>query len=393
MKNKYLQVAHAVYGYNEYLNLIKVLISGRWNHGKYSDIFAKKLSSFLGNKYTILVNSGSSANLLAVAALTSKTLGQRALKSGDEFITTPLCFPTTINPALIYGLKPVFVDINLSNLNIDVEEIEKAVTKKTKLIMFAHTLGLTPDMERLTEICRKNNIWLVEDCADALGSEYNNKKAGTFGDIATSSFYPAHHISAIEGGMFTTNNPLLYKIAMSFRDWGRHCWCAPNKDNTCKKRFGWKLGELPFGYDHKYTYSEIGYNLKFTEFQAAVGSAQADRLKEFIKKRRFNFQYITKRITNRKIALITSNQYISWFGIPIFTDDRLRFVKYLESNGIGTRLIFAGNITKHPGYLHLKTKKMPNCDFVMDYGLWIGCHPALSKKDLDYIVKTINNYD
>lgn len=384
---RYIQVAKTEYGLDEVINLLKVIFSFKWNEGKFCTLFEKEFSNYLGNPFTALTNSGSSANLLAVASLTSHLLGDRALKRGDHFITTPLAFPTTINPSLIYGLKPIFVDINPETLNIDENEIEKAITPKTKLIMFAHTLGRPANMPMIMEIARKHKLWVIEDCCDALGTEINGQKVGTFGDLSTYSFYPAHHISMVEGGAVSTRNPLLSRIVRSFRDWGRHCWCKPGKDNTCGRRFKWKLGKLPEGYDHKYTYSEIGYNLKPTEFQAAVGVAQLKKLKRNIERRKENHQLLSGLL----LGFNNEPQNVSWFGYVMFSKRKNELVRYFEDHGIATRPIFAGNITKHPGYLHLKAKA-PNCDYVLNNGFWIGCHPHLTIDDILYIKQVYDDF-
>lgn len=286
----YIPASGKVFGEEEINNAIQAAKDGWWTEGRFTKQFEKDFSKYLGVKYVTLANSGSSANLLAVAALTAKVFGERSLKKGDEFITSPVAFPTTVNPGLLYGLKPVFVDVKLDTLNVDPDKIEKAITKKTKLIILAHTLGKPFDLDKIVKLAKKYHLWLIEDCCDALGSKYDGKLTGTYGDLATFSFYPAHQITMGEGGAVVTNNPLIYRSLRQFRDWGRDCWCDTGRDNTCGKRFGWQMGQLPKGYDHKYTYSQIGFNLKLTDFQAAIGVAQLKKLPDFIRKRKKNFR-------------------------------------------------------------------------------------------------------
>src|SRR3989344_5272085 len=296
MKNKfipgktYIPASGKVFDHKEINNAVKVAREGWWTEGKFAQIFEKKFSQFLNTRYVTLTNSGSSANLLAVASLTSTVFDKKRLKKGDEFITSPVAFPTTVNPGILYGLKPVFVDVKTDTLNIDEDKIEKAVTKKTKLILIAHTLGKPFNLGKIVKIARKYNLWLIEDCCDALGTKYDGKYVGTFGDIATFSFYPAHQLTMGEGGAVITDKPYIHRALRQFRDWGRDCWCDTGKDDTCGKRFGWKMGDLPAGYDHKYIFSQIGYNLKLTDFQAAIGVAQLDKLPGFIKTRKINYK-------------------------------------------------------------------------------------------------------
>ncbi len=395
----YIPTTRKVFDHREINNIIKVAKDGYWTEGEFAKKFEKRFTSFLSIKHTVLVNSGSSANLLAVAALTSKVFKKRALKKGDEFITTAVAFPTTVNPGFLYGLKPVFVDIDLKTLNINISGLKKAITKKTKLIILAHTLGNPFDLVEIKKIARKNNIWLIEDCCDALGSTYKGKYLGGFGDLATFSFYPAHQITMAEGGAVVTSSPLIYRSLRQFRDWGRDCWCGTGEDNSCGKRFSWQLGKLPFGYDHKYIYSQIGYNLKLTDFQAAIGVAQMDKLPQFIRKRQENYLLLKKGLEKYNKYFFfqepEKNSNPCWFGFMIILKDkapftRLELVKYLESKKIGTRNLFAGNILKHPAYLDIKCRKigrLKNSDKIMNDGFWIGVFPGIDKKMINYIIK------
>jgi CDP-4-dehydro-6-deoxyglucose reductase, E1 len=336
--------------------------------------------------------------------LTSPRLGDRAIKPGDEVIGVAAGFPTTVNPILQFGAVPVFVDVELATYNIDASKIEAAISPKTKAIMLAHTLGNPYNLEVVTALCRKHNLWLVEDCCDALGATYNGQLVGTFGDIGTLSFYPAHHITMGEGGAVFTNNPELKQIAESFRDWGRDCYCAPGKDNTCGKRFGWKLGDLPAGYDHKYTYSHLGYNLKITDMQAACGLAQLDKAPAFIAQRRANFSFLKERLKDCEKVLIlpqaTPNSDPSWFGFPITVRDnapvsRLDLLTYLDQNKVGTRLLFAGNLSRQPymaGRNYRISGDLTNTDIVMNNTFWIGVHPALSREMLEFAARKIEMY-
>jgi len=349
-----------------------------------------------------LVNSGSSANLVALAALTSDLFGDKKLKAGDEFITTPVSFPTTVNPGIQYGLIPVFVDAKSDTLNIDAIEIEKAITKKTRLIMIAHTLGKAFDLTEVMRLVKKYDLWLIEDCCDALGSKYEGKILGTFGHIATFSFYPAHHITMGEGGAIVTNDLLINKSIRRFRDWGRDCWCGTGKDDTCKHRFDWQLGELPKGYDHKYIYSEVGYNLKLTDFQAAIGLAQLEKLPKFITKRQENYKILYNFFNKYKKYFILmsedKNVDLSPFGFPVVVKESAPFTrneltKYLENNKIGTRNVFAGNLLHHPAYIEIRKNfrifgEMNESDLIMNNAFWLGVWPGIDKKRMDYI-KTV----
>lgn len=352
--------AGKVIGAEELKNMVEASLDGWLTTGRFNDEFEKRLAAFLGVKYLITVNSGSSANLVAFSTLTSPKLGDRAIKPGDEVIGVAAGFPTTVNPILQFGAVPVFVDIELGTYNIDASKIEAAISPKTKAVMLAHTLGNPYNLKVIVALCKKYNLWLIEDCCDALGSTYNGQLVGTFGDIGTLSFYPAHHITMGEGGAVFTNNPDLKQIAESFRDWGRDCFCQPGKDNTCGRRFCQKLGDLPEGYDHKYTYSHVGYNLKITDMQAACGLAQLDKAHAFIQGRKNNFAFLKARLASCEEFLIlpqaTPSSDPSWFGFPITLKDsapvsRVDLLQYLDQNKVGTRLLFAGNLTKQP-YMH-----------------------------------------
>jgi CDP-4-dehydro-6-deoxyglucose reductase, E1 len=411
MKNKlfvpgktYIPSSGKVYDKHEINNIIKAARDGWWTEGEFAKKFEKKFSEKLNIKYVSLVNSGSSANLIAVSALTSAVFGKRKLVKGDEFITTPVAFPTTVNPGIQNGLIPVFVDVDFNTLNIDVSKIEKAITKKTKLIMVAHTLGNPFDINAIMRIAKKYNLWIIEDCCDALGSKYQGKMTGTFGDIATFSFYPAHQITMGEGGALTTNNPLIYRSIKQFSNWGRDCWCNTGYDDTCKKRFGWQIGNLPFGYDHKYTFSQIGYNLKLTDFSAAIGCAQLEKLPYFIQKRKENYNKlkIVFEIHNKYFLLpeISVDSDPCWFGFPAIIKasspfTRNGFTQYLENMKIGTRNIFSGNLLRHPAYLNIQKRiigKMTNSDFIMNNAFWIGVYPGINGKMIEYIEKKINEF-
>jgi CDP-6-deoxy-D-xylo-4-hexulose-3-dehydrase len=402
----YIPVSGKIFGKEEIANATKVAKDGWWTEGEFGQKFEDEFKKFLGVKFVSLVNSGSSANLVALAALTSDLFGDKKLRPGDEFITTPVSFPTTVNPGLQYGLKPVFIDVNANTLNINANLIEKSITKKTKLIMIAHTLGKPFDLTEIMRLVKKYDLWFIEDCCDALGSKYDGQNLGTFGHMATYSFYPAHHITMGEGGAIVTNNPLIHKSIRRFRDWGRDCWCKTGIDNTCSRRFNWKLGELPFGYDHKYIYSEIGYNLKLTDFQAAIGLAQLKRLPKFIKKRQSNYKVLFNFFKKYKkyFDLVENNniEEVSYFGFPIIVKNtapfsRNEFTEYLEKNKIGTRNVFAGNLLRHPGYINIRSNfkvigKMTESDIVMNDAFWIGVWPGIDKRRLVYMMHKINDF-
>ena len=372
--------------------------------GRFATQFEREFARFCGVRKSLLVNSGSSADLVALTTLTSPKLGDRRLKPGDEVITVAAGFPTTVNPIIQNGLVPVFLDITVPDYNLDISQLEEALSPKTRALMFAHTLGNPGNMDAISEFVKKHDLWLVEDCCDAIGGSYNGKKVGTFGDIATASFYPAHHITMGEGGAVFMNNVKLKVIAESYRDWGRDCWCEPGKDNTCGKRYDWQLGDLPCGYDHKYTYSHIGYNLKVTDMQAAVGVSQLKKLPEFIAARRRNFTYLYERLQDLQEHLIlpqaTPNSEPSWFGFPIavredapFTRDEV--VRHLDSKKIGTRLLFAGNLLKQPAYANIQHRKigdLKNTDFVMNQVFWVGVYPGLSDAHKDYVIEVLHDF-
>jgi CDP-6-deoxy-D-xylo-4-hexulose-3-dehydrase len=397
-------VSGKVIGTKELQLMVDASLDGWLTTGRFNTLFEQRLADFLGVKHAITVNSGSSANLVAFSTLTSPRLGARAIKPGDEVIGVAAGFPTTVNPILQFGAVPVFVDVDLATHNIDASKIEAAISPKTKVIMLAHSLGNPFNLDVVTELCRKYNLWLVEDCCDALGATYNGRMVGTFGDIATLSFYPAHHITMGEGGAVFTNNAELKLIAESFRDWGRDCYCAPGKDNTCNKRFCWKLGDLPEGYDHKYTYSHLGYNLKITDMQAACALAQMDRLEEFIAARRANFAYLRERLQSCAEFLhlpeATPNSDPSWFGFLMTLKDtagvrRNDLIAYLEQNRIGTRLLFAGNLTRQPymiGRNFRVSGELPNTDVVMNRSFWVGVYPGLGVPHLDFIAEKLEEF-
>jgi len=369
--------------------------------GRFAKDFERKLARFVGLRSASLVNSGSSANLLAVSALTSPKLGSRRLKPGDEVVTVAAGFPTTVNPIIQNRLVPVFLDVTLPTFEVDVAQLEAALSPKTRAIVVAHTLGNVFDAETVAAFAQKHDLWLIEDCCDALGSTLKGKKVGTFGDIATFSFYPAHHITMGEGGAVLTDKPALQVLIESFRDWGRDCWCEPGKDNTCGKRFDWQLGELPCGYDHKYTYSQIGYNLKATDMQAALGASQIEKLPCFIERRKENFRILRAALEPYADVLLlpeaTPGSDPSWFGFPFgvredapFTRDDL--VRRLEERKIGTRLLFAGNLVRQPAYEGIDYRvigDLKNTDFVMRNVLWVGVYPGLTKPMLDHIAEVI----
>ncbi len=384
---------------------VDAVMDGWLTGGRFTEVFEKKLADFIGAKRALSVNSGSSANLLAVATLTSPKLGDRALKPGDEVITVASGFPTTINPILQYNCIPVFVDVSVPGYNIDTSMLEKAVSSKTKAIMLAHTLGAPFDLDAVMAFAKKHDLWVIEDNCDALGAEFNDRKTGSFGHLATCSFYPAHHITMGEGGALLINDAELVRIAESMRDWGRDCWCNTGHDNTCGQRFNGQHGKLPFGYDHKYVYSERGFNFKITDIQAAIGLSQLDNLNVFVEKRRKNHRYLKNRLEETVGDHIITNTIHpkanpSWFGCTItlkdsFPGNRHDLLQYLESKKIGSRLLFAGNILKQPGYLdmpHRVAGRLDNTDLVMKNTFWIGIWPGLDEPHLDYLAETIADY-
>jgi CDP-6-deoxy-D-xylo-4-hexulose-3-dehydrase len=393
-----------VLGAEELQNMVEAGLDGWLTTGRFNAEFERKLAAFLGVKHLITVNSGSSANLVAFSVLTSSRLGARAIRKGDEVIGVAAGFPTTVNPVLQFGAVPVFVDVDPLTHNIDASKIEAAISSKTKAIMLAHSLGNPFNLDVVTALCKKYDLWLVEDCCDALGSTYRGQMVGTFGDIATLSFYPAHHITMGEGGAVFTNSDELKSIAESFRDWGRDCYCEPGKDNTCGKRFCWKLGSLPAGYDHKYTYSHLGYNLKITDMQAACGLGQLGKARQFILARKENFAFLKERLRQCEefVNLPQSTEHAdpSWFGFPITLKEscpvtRLDLLTYLDQNKIGTRLLFAGNLTRQP-YMVKENYRISgnliNTDNIMENTFWIGVQPALTLEMLEFVAGKIESY-
>jgi CDP-6-deoxy-D-xylo-4-hexulose-3-dehydrase len=391
-------------GVEELQNMVAASLDGWLTTGRFNAEFEKKLADFIGVKHAITVNSGSSANLIAFNTLTSPKLGSRAIQRGDEVIGVAAGFPTTVNPILQFGAVPVFVDVDPLTHNIDASKIEAAISSKTKAVMLAHSLGNPFNLDVVTALCKKHSLWLVEDCCDALGTKYRGQMVGTFGDIATLSFYPAHHITMGEGGAVFTNSDELKTIAESFRDWGRDCYCAPGKDNTCGKRFCQKLGKLPEGYDHKYTYSHFGYNLKITDMQAACGLAQLEKASKFIQARKENFTFLKERLNScsefLELPIATEHSDPAWFGFPITLKNncpvsRLDMLTYLDQNKIGTRLLFAGNLTSQPymqGANYRVSGELTNTDNVMKNTFWIGVQPALTHEMLEFAAKKIESY-
>ncbi|MBM3994556.1 MAG: lipopolysaccharide biosynthesis protein RfbH [Planctomycetes bacterium] len=391
-------VAGRVFDHDDMVHLVDSSLDFWLTTGRYACQFEREFASFWGVRSALLVNSGSSANLVALSCLTSPKLGGDQLLPGDEVITVACGFPTTVNPIIQNRLIPVFLDVTLPTYNVDVEQLEAALSPRTRAIMIAHTLGNPYDLSRVAAFAQKHDLWLIEDCCDAAGSMYQGKQVGTFGDLATCSFYPAHHITMGEGGAVLTDRPNLKTLAESFRDWGRDCWCDPGKDNTCGKRFCWKLGQLPEGYDHKYTYSHIGYNLKVTDMQAAVGVAQLKKLPAFIEARRRNFRYLKNGLADLQEHFIlpeaTPGSDPSWFGFPIAvrpgsTWTRNDIVQALERERIQTRLLFAGNLLRQPAYAgieHRVVGDLANTDFIMNNVFWIGVYPGLDSTRLDYVI-------
>ena len=393
-----------VIGAQELKNMVDASLDGWLTTGRFNTEFEKKLAAFIGVKHLITVNSGSSANLVAFSTLTSPKLGKRAIQKGDEVIGVAAGFPTTVNPILQFGAIPVFVDVDPLTHNIDASKIEAAICPKTKAIMLAHSLGNPFNLDVVTALCKKYDLWLVEDCCDALGTTYRGQMVGTFGDIATLSFYPAHHITMGEGGAVFTNHDELKTIAESFRDWGRDCYCMPGKDNTCGKRFCQQLGELPYGYDHKYTYSHLGYNLKITDMQAACGLAQLEKAPQFIQARKDNFAFLKERLKACEefvnLPQATEHSDPSWFGFPITLKvnspvNRLDLLTYLDQNKVGTRLLFAGNLTRQPymvGAEYRISGNLRNTDNVMNNTFWIGVQPSLTREMLEFAASKIEIY-
>lgn len=417
----YIPPSGKLLGEEELLNMIDASLDMWLTAGRFNKEFEAKFAKYLGVKYALSTNSGSSANLLAFSALTSHKLGERALKKGDEVISVAAGFPTTINPIIQQGMVPVFVDCEIGTYNIDADKIEEAITPKTKAIFLAHTLGNSYDLDKIMALAEKYNLWVIEDSCDALGGEYNGKKIGTIGHIGTFSFYPAHHLTMGEGGAVVTNDANLYKIIMSFRDWGRDCCCPPGKDGVCNKRFTQQLGNLPYGYDHKYTYSHIGFNLKITDWQAALGCSQIEKLDGFLEIRRRNAELLTEKLQDLKEYLILPkiNEGVkpSWFGYLISVKETAPFTKqkmveYLEAHKVGTRQLFAGNILRQPmivdndvdfriGNSPLMNSKdlteehyklLPKTDFIMNNTFWVGTFPALGVDEITRISDTIHEF-
>lgn len=400
----YIPVTGKVLDEKDILYGVEAVLDGWLTAGRFADDFERQLADYFGSRFSVLVNSGSSANLLAFYTLTSPKLGADAILPGDEIITVAAGFPTTINPMIQYGCVPVFLDVDIPTYNIKAEDIESAVTEKTKAIMVAHTLGNPFNLDEVMRIAKKYDLWVIEDDCDSLGATYRNKKTGTFGDLATLSFYPAHHITMGEGGAVLINNAKLKKIVESFRDWGRDCWCAPGKDNTCGQRFAQKLGDLPDGYDHKYTYSHIGFNLKATDTQAAIGLSQLAKADTFVEKRRQNHQMLYNLLKPLEEHFIlpqaTEHANPSWFGFLITIRDsnrinRNRLVEYLEQNKIGTRLLFGGNLIKQPAYKNTRYRilnNLDNTDKIMNDSFWLGVWPGLNVEHYEYMNKVINTF-
>ncbi|TAN34190.1 lipopolysaccharide biosynthesis protein RfbH [Patescibacteria group bacterium] len=401
-----IPISGKVFDEKEILLATEAVLDGWWTEGRFSDLFEARLGRWLGVPYVNITNSGSSANLLAVAALRSPRLGNKKLKDGDEVITVAAGFPSTVNPIIQNSLVPVFVDVELGTYNASIEEIKKALGPKTRAIMIAHTLGNPFALDAVVKLCKEKDLWLIEDNCDALGSTFNGQRTGTFGHLATLSFYPAHHITMGEGGAVFTNDPLLNKIIRSIRDWGRDCCCKTGHDNTCGMRFGWQLGQLPFGYDHKYIYSEIGYNLKPTDLQAAIGVAQLEKLDDFIQRRRENFQILYDGLKKYEkyfvLPVWEEKAEPSWFGFLLTVKEdapfnRDQLVRFLQEYNIATRYLFAGNLLKQPYFIDNKINyrvvgDLKNTDFIMNNTFWVGCYPGLNKEMLEYVVECFNEF-
>ena len=400
----YVPVSGKVFDDRELVQLVDASLDFWLTTGRYAAEFEQRFAEWMGVKHCLLVNSGSSANLLALSALTSPKLGDKRLQPGDEVITVAAGFPTTVNPIFQNQLVPVFLDVKLPTYDIDTDQLEAAFSPRTRAIMVAHTLGNPFNLEAVMTFAQKHDLWVIEDNCDAVGSLYQGKKTGTFGHLSTASFYPAHHMTMGEGGAVLTNDTRLKKIVESFRDWGRDCWCPPGVDNTCGKRFGWQVGDLPFGYDHKYTYSHVGYNLKMTDMQAAVGCAQLDKLPEFVEKRRHNFDFLYQHLQDLQDVLVlpeaAQDSEPSWFGFLLSVKEDAPFtrnalVQYLEENRIGTRLLFGGNLVRQPLYKGLKYRvvgELANTDRVMQTAFWLGVFPGLTEEMLSYTVSKIRDF-
>jgi CDP-6-deoxy-D-xylo-4-hexulose-3-dehydrase len=387
----------------DFVNLVDASLDGWLTAGRFTAEFERQLAKFVGTRGSVFVNSGSSANLLALSALTSPKLGKRALKEGDEVLTVAMGFPTTVNPIVQNGLRPVMVDVELGTYDAIGDRLREAVGPKTRAVMMAHTLGNPFDLDTVLDICKQHDLWLIEDNCDALGSTYRGQRTGSFGDVASVSFYPAHHITTGEGGAVLHKSPLVRRQIESFRDWGRDCYCETGKDNTCQKRFEWQLGDLPAGYDHKYTYSHIGYNLKATDIQAALGVSQLAKLEGFIATRRRNFDYLKAQLGSVEGLVLpeaTQHSEPSWFGFPITLDPshpvvREDLLRFLDERKVGTRLLFAGNVLKQPAYRNVDARvvgDLTNTDIVMSRTFWVGVHPQLDEPRLDYIAENITEF-
>jgi CDP-6-deoxy-D-xylo-4-hexulose-3-dehydrase len=400
----FIPYAGRIYDEEEIISLVDSALDFWLTTGRFAKQFEEELTKFLGVKHCMLTNSGSSANLLAISALTSPSLGKKRLESGDEVITIACAFPTTVNPIIQNNLIPVFLDIDIGTYNIQLDKIEEALSEKTKAIFLAHTLGNPFDLDKIMTIAQKYNLWVIEDNCDALGSKYNDKYTGTFGHIATFSFYPPHHITMGEGGALATNDTKLKRLIESFRDWGRDCWCEPGCDNSCGRRFGLQLGSLPFGYDHKYIYSHVGYNLKLTDMQAAVGVAQLKKLPSFIEARKRNFNLLYNGLKKYEKFFIlpqaTPNSDPSWFGFLLTVREdagfsRTEVVQHLEKNNIATRMLFGGNLIKQPAYQNIKYRhidSLKNTNFVMNNTFWLGVYPGLTTDMIEFIISTIASF-
>ena len=399
-----IHYAGRVYDQEEMVALVDASLDFWLTSGRYADMFENKFASFFGTKYCSLTNSGSSANLLALSSLTADRLGARKLMPGDKVATCATGFPTTVNPIYQNGMVPIFVDVELGTYNARAEAIAEAAEQGAKAIMLAHTLGNPFDLGRIPAIAREHGIYLIEDCCDAVGAKFDGKPVGTFGEIATVSFYPAHHMTMGEGGAVMTSNPLLKKMVESFRDWGRDCWCPPGKSDTCGKRFSWKLGELPLGYDHKYIYSNIGYNLKVTDMQAAVGVAQLQKLPKFIEARRNNFDFYMRELADYGHLFVLPKKHPkaepSPFGFPLTVRKEAGFTKnniveFLEARNIETRMLFGGNLTRQPAYVNRKHEKigdLANSDAVMERTFWIGVYPGLTEEMRQYVARSFHDF-
>jgi CDP-6-deoxy-D-xylo-4-hexulose-3-dehydrase len=388
---------------DDYVALVESSLDGWLTAGRFHEEFERGLARYVGVRNALFVNSGSSANLVALSGLTSPKLGKRALRAGDEVITVAAGFPTTVNPIIQNGMIPVFVDIAIGTYDAIIDQIREAISPKTRAIMMAHTLGNPFDVDAIKAICKENGLWLIEDSCDALGSTYDGKRTGSFGDTATVSFYPAHHITTGEGGAVFVNSPLIKKQVESFRDWGRDCYCATGQDNTCHKRFEWQLGDLPLGYDHKYIYGHIGYNLKATDMQAALGVSQLKKLDRFVAARKANFTYLKNALSDVQDFIMpeaTVNSDPSWFGFPITirpgsSIDRTALLRHLDDKKIGTRLLFAGNLLKQPAYRNIEHRvigDLKNSDLVMTNTFWLGVYPGLTDEMLNYVSEVVHDF-